>query len=198
MRRVLNVGGTSKQIALPPIFAGWEHHLLDIRPGPDVDLVMDARQLSTLAPGGYDAVYCHHNLEHYYEHEVPIVLAGFRHMLIPDGLVYVIVPDFLQVMQLMVQNGHEPDRVLYQSTGGPVRYCDIVYGFAAEIAHSGQDHYAHKMGFSPTRLEKTLRQAGFGWLLVKPVPESYEIHALASIDPLPLWIRELFIQPETP
>ncbi len=32
MKRVLNVGGANKGIALPPPYQGWEHVLLDIVP----------------------------------------------------------------------------------------------------------------------------------------------------------------------
>ena len=56
--KVLNVGGNSKLIGIPAHFDGWTHHLLDISPAGSPDLVCDARQLHTLAPAVYDAVYC--------------------------------------------------------------------------------------------------------------------------------------------
>ena len=68
MNKVLNVGGNNKSIALPPHFAGWEHILLDIDRKGNPDIVLDARKLTQLAPAAYDAVYCAHNLEHYYRH----------------------------------------------------------------------------------------------------------------------------------
>ena len=37
--KVLNVGGNSKAIALPPIFDGYEHLLLDIDPTGKPDLL---------------------------------------------------------------------------------------------------------------------------------------------------------------
>lgn len=39
MKRVLNVGGNDKSIALPPQYAGFEHLLLDIQPGASVEAV---------------------------------------------------------------------------------------------------------------------------------------------------------------
>lgn len=57
------------------------------------DVVCDARQLSQLPRATYDAVYCSHNLEHYYRHDVPKVLAGFSHVLKVGGFVHIIVPD---------------------------------------------------------------------------------------------------------
>lgn len=189
-RKVLDVGGNHKQMELPPFFAGWEHLLLDIRPGPDVDFVADARELQRLPAAAFDGIFCSHNLEHYYEHEVPKVLAGFQHVVKPGGLVYIVVPDIQMVLRKMIQFSHEPDDVLYVSPAGPVRYCDVLFGYAPEIARSGNDHYAHKIGFSPKLLGKTLQRAGYDWVMIQPVPQLYEVHALASRLPLADWLTE--------
>ena len=53
-KRVLNVGGHSKSIAIPPHFAGWEHLLLDIDASVHPDVLCDARELATLAPQQFD------------------------------------------------------------------------------------------------------------------------------------------------
>jgi predicted SAM-dependent methyltransferase len=92
-RKVLNVGGNSKAIALPPVYQGWENVLLDIDPKGQPDVLCDARELAGLAGGEYDAVYCSHNLEHYHRHDVPKVLAGFRHVLKAEGFAHIRVPD---------------------------------------------------------------------------------------------------------
>jgi hypothetical protein len=42
-KRVLNVGGNSRQIPLPPQYAGFEHVLLDIDPTVSPDIPCDAR-----------------------------------------------------------------------------------------------------------------------------------------------------------
>jgi hypothetical protein len=47
-RKVLNVGGNSKEIALPPQYNGWQHVLLDIDPRGNPDIVCDARNLTSL------------------------------------------------------------------------------------------------------------------------------------------------------
>ena len=65
MKRVLNVGGASKAIPIPQHYAGWEHVLLDVDPNQEPDIVCDARELVELPAGGFDAIYCSHNLEHY-------------------------------------------------------------------------------------------------------------------------------------
>lgn len=90
VRKVLNVGGNNKKIPLPPQYAGWEHVMLDIDPAGAPDVVCDGRELSTLPSATYESVYCSHNLEHYYHHEVHRVLAGFAHVLKQDGFVYIL------------------------------------------------------------------------------------------------------------
>src|SRR6266446_7887238 len=46
-----------------------------------------------LAASQFDAVYCSHNLEHYYRHDGATVLRGFLHVLKPDGFAEIKVPD---------------------------------------------------------------------------------------------------------
>ena len=54
-RRVLNVGGNNKSIALPPQYAEFEHLLLDIDPRGSPDVLCDARELRTLAAAAAEA-----------------------------------------------------------------------------------------------------------------------------------------------
>src|SRR3954470_24564590 len=103
-KRVLNVGGNAADIPLPPQYAGFEPLRLDIDPAVKPDVLCDGRELTRLAAGQFDAVYCSHNLEHYYRHDVPKVLAGFLHVLKPGGFAHVIVPDIEEVMRIAVEN----------------------------------------------------------------------------------------------
>ena len=48
VKRVLNVGGNSKEISLPRHYAEFEHLLLDIDPKGSPDIVCDARKLTSL------------------------------------------------------------------------------------------------------------------------------------------------------
>lgn len=160
-RKVLNVGGNSKAIALPPQYAGFEHLLLDIDPKFGPDIVCDARELRTLAPGQFDAVYCSHNLEHYYRHDVPRVLAGFLHVLKDGSFAHIRVPDLNEVMRLKTERGLDLEDVLYQSPAGPITVLDVIYGHGIEIERSGQDFYAHKTGFTQKSLLAVLQKAGF-------------------------------------
>ena len=161
MKKVLNVGGNSKAISLPPQYADFEHVLLDIDPQGSPDIVCDARELTTLPAGQFEAVYCSHNLEHYYRHDVPKVLAGFMHVLRDDGFAQIRVPDIREVMRLSIEKDLDIEDVLYQSDAGPIMVLDVLYGHGVEIEQSGQDFYAHKTGFTVKSLYKVLLEAGF-------------------------------------
>jgi SAM-dependent methyltransferase len=164
--KVLNVGGSSKDIQLPDIYSGWDHVLLDIDPKGKPDLVCDARNLVTLPAGEYDAIYCSHNLEHYYHHDVEKVLKGFLHLLKQDGFVYILVPDIKDLMEVVVAKNLDIDDVIYTSPSGPMMVRDVMYGWGVEIEQSGQDYYAHKTGFTPLSLRKTLHDIGFSHVYV--------------------------------
>lgn len=160
--RVLNVGGGSKATPIPARYEGWEHVLLDIADGPDVDIVMDARALKALGPEfRVHAAYSAHNLEHYHAHDVATVLAGMRHVLLPNGEVHIIVPNIGQLICDMVEHRIDLDDVLYMSPAGEIRPLDVLWGYGAEIEQSGNDFYAHKTGFTAKRLHRVLEAAGF-------------------------------------
>lgn len=189
-KTVLNVGGNSKAIPLPPHFAGFEHLLLDIDPRGNPDVLCDARNLTSLAPGQFDAIYCSHNLEHYYRHDVPRVLAGFMHVLKEGGFAEIIVPDLQQVMKETLERGLDVEDVLYQSAIGPITVLDVLYGYGVEIERSGQDFFAHKTGFTPRSLMAVLQQAGFSRAFWRPGPLQVESYAIKG-PPNPL-TRALF------
>jgi hypothetical protein len=161
LKRVLNVGGHDKRIALPLQYAGFEQILLDVDPAVKPDIQCDARELSKLEPSQFDAVYCAHNLEHYYRHEVPGVLAGFLHVLKEEGFAQVIVPDIGEVMRRVVARNLDLEDVLYQSPSGPILVLDVLWGWSAQIARSGQEFFAHKTGFTERSLVATIQRSGF-------------------------------------
>lgn len=157
---MLNVGGASKAFALPGHYAGWGHVLLDITPGKDVDLVLDARRLGDLPRSVFDAIYCSHNLEHYYPHEVPHILAGFAHVLKSGGFADIRVPDLDSVLRAMLERDLDIEDTLYQSRSGPISVRDVLYGLGSAIA-SGKVYFAHKTGFTMRSLRKALDASGF-------------------------------------
>lgn len=176
---VLNVGGGSKSIPIPGHYQDWQHVLLDIDPGPNVDVVMDARSLINAAPAQFDAIYCSHNLEHYYQHDAARVLAGFVHVLKPEGFAEIRVPDMLAVFRHMVTTGLDINDVLYTSAAGPITVHDVVYGWGNQIESSGVDFYAHKCGFTLKSLGALLERSGFGQAVLFESSGGFELKALA-------------------
>jgi hypothetical protein len=160
-KAVLNVGGGSKDIPIPDRYRDWRHDLLDIDPRSGADVCHDARQLSDLPPATYDAVYCSHNLEHYFRHEAIQVVRGFCHVLTDDGFAEVVVPDLLSLMETVVKNGLDVEDTVYTSPAGPIRVVDVVYGYQPDIEQSGNDFFAHRNGFSVKSLVNLMREAGF-------------------------------------
>lgn len=176
---VLNVGGSSKQIPIPAHFDGWTHLLLDVDPAGSPDIVCDARELGKMQAGQFDAVYCSHNLEHYYKHHGQAVLRGFLHVLKPDGFADIRVPDLKSVMKKVVESGMDIEDALYISEAGPISVRDVIYGWGKQIESSGVDFFAHKTGFTAQSLAATLFDTGFGQVLVDEAPEFFELRALA-------------------
>ena len=161
MKRLLNVGGSSKSIQLPPEYTGFEHVLLDIDPQGAPDILLDGRQLGELAAAQFDAIYCSHNLEHYFRHDVPKVLGGFFHVLKPGGFAQIRVPDLTELMRRVVQGKIDLEETLYVSPAGPIAPIDVIYGFGRQIETSGVDFFAHKTGFSSQSLARAVERVGF-------------------------------------
>ncbi len=175
--RVLNVGGGSKAIDLPEFYTGWEQVFLDIDPSVSPDVCCDARELTTLDKGLYDAVYCSHNLEHYYRHDAVKVLAGFRHVLKSDGVAHIRVPDVMKAVQHVVVNEGDLDTVLYESPIGPISFRDLLYGHAGLVEKAGRDFMAHKNGFSKISLKKFMNDNGFPYVAI--LSHGFEVTAMA-------------------
>lgn len=157
---VLNVGGGESR-HLPSHFNGWKQLLLDIDPAVKPDIVYDALDMQELTGGEYDAVYCSHNLEHFYAHDVPKVLAGFLHVLKPGGFAEINVPNIRSLMQQMIGNNLDVNDVWYRAPGDtPITFHDVLYGWSKQM-RNGNLYYAHKCAFTPFSLCQTLCSAGF-------------------------------------
>ena len=161
MNMVLNVGGNSREIAIASQYHCWQQDLLDIDASQKPDILADARELTEQQAEIYDAVYCPHNLEHYYLHDTKKVLQGFRHVLKPNGHAYITVPDMRQVMERVVNENLAITDILYQSPMGPIHVYDVLYGHQEKIEYSGEEYFAHKIGFTPGSLHQILLDAGF-------------------------------------
>lgn len=192
-KKVLNVGGNSKSIAIPKHYDGWLHHLLDIDPTGKPDIVCDARHLEQIMGAEYDSVYCSHNLEHYYSHDVLKVLKGFHHILKNDGFIDIRVPDIQAVMQHVVQNNMDINDILYQSPSGSIAVKDVIYGFGKQIEESGQDFFAHKTGFSVKSLLAVLTECGFPHIY--HTVGNFEISVFATKQPPSKYVVKLLNLP---
>ena len=194
VKKVLNVGGNSKAIQLPAQYANFNQILLDIDPKGSPDIVCDARKLTTLDATQFDAVYCSHNLEHYYRHDVSLVLSGFLHVLKDGGFAHIRVPDINEVMRVTIERGLDIDDKLYQSPAGPITVLDVLYGYSVKIEQSGQDFFAHKTGFTQKSLNSALQRAGFSKIFSGP--GNLEINAFAFKGIPDQITRTLFNLPE--
>jgi len=175
----LNVGGGSKAIPVSRYLSGWRHVLLDINPNTGAEVVLDARNLVVLPKNQFDAIYCSHNLEHYYHHDVRRVLDGFLHVLKDDGFVEIRVPDIGSLMPYVFEHQIGLHDILYESGAGPITAHDILWGYGKEIEESGEDFYAHKTGFTRLTLIDALRNAGFAKILeLRPIG-LFELHVIA-------------------
>ena len=84
MDRKLHIGGEQPA-------DGWE--ILNARPGPHVNHVGNAKDLSDMADSIFTAVYASHILEHLdYHDEISNALKEWLRVLQPGGQVYVSVP----------------------------------------------------------------------------------------------------------
>lgn len=177
----LNVGGGDRNIPVPPHFSGWKHELLDIAPRAGVDVVCDARELAKFPGGRYDAVYCSHNLEHYYRHDALRVLRGFVHVLKPAGFAEIRVPDIGALLKRVTDRGADLDDTAYEGPSGPVSAHDMLWGYGPELEKSGEHHYAHKCGFTRNSLARALSDAGFAQMFFLLPLAALELHVVAFV-----------------
>src|SRR5262245_28797659 len=84
--------------------AGWE--VFNAVPGPHVDHVGDAGDLSRFAEGTFAALYASHLLEHFdYKDALDAVLREWRRVLAPGGTLHLSVPDLDTLCALFLDRG---------------------------------------------------------------------------------------------
>jgi len=95
VNRKLHIGGKN------PI-AGWE--ILDINPGPHVDHVGNAIDLSRFEDGTFSELYASHVLEHFdYRDSLMAALREWLRVLAPSGVLRLSVPDIDILAHLLLQ-----------------------------------------------------------------------------------------------
>ncbi len=181
MKRFLHVGcGHATKPKTTPVFAGpdWEEVRLDIDPDVKPDIVASITDMSVVESGSMDAIFSSHNIEHLFEHEVPIALGEFRRVLKADGYAVVTCPDLKSVARLIAEDKlMEP---AYMSSAGPISPHDILYGHGASI-RGGRTYMAHRGGFTAKTLHGALLSAGFGTAAAVDLKNSFELWAVGMV-----------------
>jgi SAM-dependent methyltransferase len=159
---VLNAGaGATGAGRIASIFppAVWSEVRLDINPRTQPDIVGSFADMRGLvADACFDAIYSSHAIEHLYAHEVIPALREFRRVLKPGGFALVTCPDLAAIARQLLDGGAEG--VAYQSSAGPIRPIDMLYGHSESIG-AGQFAMAHNTGFTGPRLARVALAAGF-------------------------------------
>ena len=164
-RTVLHVGpGKSTLAQLPEGFQDgtWREIRYDIDPDLEPDIVGSITDMSAIESESVDAVFSSHNIEHVFAHEVATVFSEWHRVLKPSGFLSLVCPDLETVAKHIVRTGlTEP---IYQSSMGPIRPIDILYGHSTAIA-GGAHYMAHRTGFSMELLNEHAKRAGFASIM---------------------------------
>jgi SAM-dependent methyltransferase len=163
---VLNVGCGYPGQALHPAFHGaeWQQLRLDINPAVNPDILCSMTDMHPVATDSIDAIWSSHNLEHLHRHEVPTALAEFMRVLRPGGHMLLTLPDLQRIAELVASDGLEDEA--YSSPAGPITPLDMIYGHSPSLAR-GNQHMAHKTGFTARTLRQLLGEAGFAEVTVQ-------------------------------
>jgi len=140
MERKLHIGG---KVAAP----GWE--ILDALPGPHVDHLGNANDLSRFSDCSFNDIYASHILEHFdYKDELISTLREWNRVLKPLGRLYISVPDIDVLAKLLLAK----DRLTIDERFFVMR---MIFG-----GHT-DDHDYHFVGLNEEFLQGYLRAAGF-------------------------------------
>jgi predicted SAM-dependent methyltransferase len=142
---------------------------------PGVDVIADISERLPFDDGAADLVYASHLLEHFPTDEVPRLLAEWRRVLRPGGVLLVAVPDLEVIAKILIEK-----EGWFTPPNGP--WLGALYG-------GQKDTYDfHKTGFTAPWLAHLMREAGFGE--VEKVDRFEEIPvADASFSPLPFGVN---------
>src|SRR5262245_52198378 len=177
---LLHVGcGPANSAKLPAPFRGdnWREIRFDIDPAVRPDVTGTMTDMSSFTDGSIDAIYSSHNLEHLYVQEVPLALREFVRVLKPSGFVLITCPDLQSIAALVADD--KLVETAYISSAGPISPFDMIYGHRASLV-KGNLHMAHRSGFTARLLAVTLREIGFGHVVVARDRQNFALWALAT------------------
>ncbi|WP_244492350.1 methyltransferase domain-containing protein [Aureimonas sp. AU12] len=175
----LHVGcGAPNPKKLPDFFrqSDWREIRFDIDPSVQPDIIGTMTDMSAVESGSMDALYSSHNVEHLYDHEVPLAFAEFLRVLKPGGFAVITCPDLQSIGQLLADGKLE--EAAYTAPAGPITPLDILYGYRPSIAR-GNHFMAHRTGYTGTTLGQRLHRAGFAKVTVSK-GEQFDLWARAD------------------
>lgn len=183
-RTLYNLGSGPRRLfsQLPDAaaFAGWQEVRVDVDAGCLPDIRADLTDLRPfIGDGAAGIIYCSHVIEHFFDHQVPTVLAEFARILHPDGAVLLRLPDLAAVFRGFDEANLE--RPLYHSPSGPISALDVLYGHRRSI-EDGNIFMAHRTGFTEESLARRMLAAGFDEVRTVPGP-SVEFCAVGTLGP---------------
>lgn len=145
---------------------GWLN--VDARPEVGPDLVADITSLAAFEDGETEIIYACHVLEHIPRPQVPDVLAEWRRVLKPGGILRLAVPDFAAVARL-------------HGLGVPMqRLQGLLHG------RQNASWNTHYQAYDWHLLCHLLSEAGFygfhKWIPCLEYPDDYDDYSFAEID----------------
>jgi predicted SAM-dependent methyltransferase len=175
-------------------FDDVEEVRVDLCPGVTKDFQLDARNLKSLPESSFDGVWMCHVLEHVYEHQVPVVLDGIRHVLNDNGFLFVTVPDLREVFKDVLNDEIRLDDNLYVSyTELKIRPLDVIYGYQEEVSKEqsrGAIFNQHLTGFDSDIMLRKLTGAGFKRIYMTEM--DWEVKSLACVNEPTEWVKRNF------
>lgn len=165
MKTLLHVGCGHSQKEHVPVedFRTWNHVRVDIDESVNPDVIDDIRELRQFENESVQGVFSSHNLEHLEDEEVALALRQFWRVLAPDGILFVMVPDFRLACEWVARGDGE--KVIYVSPAGPICPIDMIFGFRPWTV---SNHWQrHRTGFSVESLRRKLNDAGFAQVHVQ-------------------------------
>src|SRR3989344_1094655 len=138
--RKLHIGGEVRA-------EGWE--VLNANPGPYVDHVCNATDLSRFADDTFTDIYASHVVEHFdFAGELQNTLKEWHRVLKPGGKIYISVPDLDILARIFLEKDKHSPNERYFVMG-------MIFG-----GHSDRYDY-HAVGLNEDFLAMFLRQAGY-------------------------------------
>lgn len=128
-------------------FPGWVH--VDQVDLPHIDHRHDVRTLPFLDDEVADVVYASHVFEYFDRQEAPTVLAEWRRVLKPGGVLRLAVPDFPALVEV------------YRRSGGLARVLGPLFGRIEVSSPAGPAVIYHKTVYDFADLQAVLESAGF-------------------------------------